>query len=66
MLDSLQLLKTNKLGFDRQLMDSTIIWTKVVDGPAGIISHLDVEAESSVFVWSHLDQDQIIMRDDSI
>lgn len=32
----------------------------------GVGSHLNVEAETSVLVRSHLDQDQIIVRDDTI
>ena len=31
-----------------------------------IISHLHIEAKSSMFIRSHLDEDQIIMRDHSI
>ncbi len=34
--------------------------------PTSTSSHLDIEAETSVFVRSHLDQDQIIMWDNSI
>lgn len=29
-------------------------------------SHLDIEAEASVFIRSHLDQDQVIVRDYSV
>lgn len=34
--------------------------------PFSVNSNLDIEAKTSVFVRSHLDQDQIIMRDSSI